>query len=287
MQKSYILKFDKIQGDYVIVEKEGVSQPMQRDKRESRGLFFNFNLFKNNKKELKNNENNVSNHEKSEGEGFLSSLDNEVKKEKEDKKELKEKLEEYQEKVETQVDQGETSNDNNLQPFQQQPGEPNINPPRVPAEPSNPQTPNRPNNGVSVGEGVQLLAELYNNFRVLNMMYQTLRDVNQNYARNFSDFITENTSLMGGLLNIYNSVSGQNNPPETGEGVPELSSRFQDIVDIVASFVQGMREIVLRLLKIFSVENFNRQFNLIEKSLSIQNDFLINLRIQNLSLKNN
>ncbi len=277
MKKSYILKFDHVQGDYVIVEEDCMVKNLQQEKR---GLFFGKSFFKNFKKP---NDSIEKTEEKDKNVGFLSSLDEKMNVDKHEKGELAKGLSDInfnKNKLNIEAEQEE-------QQSSQTPVTPtptNNSPSPVQPIPSQPSP--SPSNNISVGEGVQLLAGLYNNFRILNMIYQNLRDVNQVSADTFSDFISENIALQGGLLNIYYSVSGQNLPPVLDERVPVLSSRFDEIVEVASAYVKGMRDVNLRLTKIFSVDKFNRQFNLIENALSIQNDYLTGLRIQALYIKN-
>lgn len=278
MKKSYMLKFDRVQGDYVIIEEEYKEDCIQEEKR---GMFFGKGLFKNFKKTTNNQEKTQKTEEKS---GFLSCLDEKLEGKRQEEVELSRGLSGINLSSKNIVVEGKQGGEN---PPAQSPEAPTPTPapPATPVQPTPSQTPQTPSNNISVGEGVQLLAELYNNFRILNMIYQNLRDVNQVSSATFSDFISENVALQGGLLNIYYAVSGQNLPPVLDETVPVLSSRFDEIVDVAAAFVKGMRDINLRLSKIFAVDRFNRQFNLIENALSIQNDYLTGLRIQALSNK--
>jgi len=270
MKKSYILKFDQVQGDYVIVEQERQEGNLKPENK--RGLFFAKRFFRNNEK---NQEKTIKNQEIDSNSNFLENLDKKLQDEKQEKSQLASGLSVLSNKnLDIEIEQ----EDNQQQP-------PNSVAPSQPVQPAPSQPAPNPNNNVSVSEGVQLLAGLYNNFRILNMIYQTLRDINDRSASSFSEFISENIALQGGLLNIYYSVSGQNVPPNLDQSVPVLSSRFDEIVDVALAYVKGMRDINLRLTKLFAVEKFNRQFNLIENALSIQNDYLTGLKIQSLTLK--
>lgn len=142
--------------------------------------------------------------------------------------------------------------------------------------PQNTPTNNTP---VQVPDSVPLLADLYNRFRILSMIYQNLASINNNFAQIFNDFINTNNALQGGLLNIYYSVSGQNNPPQQNLSLPILPAEATGILQILANYLQKMREINYDLINLFQVESIDRQLNLIETALSIQASQITNLRL--------
>lgn len=316
MKKSYILKFDNVQGDYVIVEKteQNAKSPSVENNKyftQNRGFFANF-FFKNrknNQNDVKNNQN--SNHENT---GYLQALDEKILKNKQDQEAFSQGLIQINQ---VEIPQNarmepnsplpktpqlqEEENDNSTQTPEQIPAQPIIPPaqptqdnqeqnqnnsqenlnssdniPQQPNAPENneppelPTQPGRQDNGVSVAEGVQLLGQLYGNFRILNMIYQVLRDIYNENSQTFRDMISDNIGVQGALLNIYYDVSGQNLPPNLQDRMPILSSEYDEILTIASSRVQGMRDINLRLSKMFNVERFNRIFNLIESTLAVQ-----------------
>ncbi len=286
MKKSYILKFNETMGDYVIVEQETSQERLNFEKQEkSKASFLSLNLFKNLKKEQKN----IEKTQNLQQNGFLSTLDNKLVKIEQDKKILEKDLQDLQDLRDDNVNIKEQENlPEQTTPTPQEPVSPSL--PQQPQAPEKvtPQEPANPvNNRTSVNEGIDLLTQNYNNFRVLNNIYQNLRDVSQESSQNFSDFIVTNRQLQGGLLNIYFAVSGQSSPPRENLSTPILPREFENIVQIAIDFLTNMREINLKLKKLFMVESFDRQFDLIENSLSLQNDFLANLLVKNMAIKLN
>lgn len=288
MKKSYILKFNETMGDYVIVEQENADNSNNFVTEEkSKNKFFTLNFFKNFRKDKKEEQNDEKVSQKS----FLTTLDDKLIKKEKEKKDLEEDLQALQKLMDVEIKAEDNSNSQNPAP-----SAPETNP-TTPTTPTTPQVPERIspqeptnqnpiNNRTSVNEGIQLLTQNYNNFRVLNNIYQNMRDVSQETSQNFSDFIVTNRELQGGLLNIYFSVSGQSNPPRENIATSILPRDFQDIAQVAIDFLTKMREINLKLKKIFMVESFDRQFDLIENSLSLQNDFLSNLLVRNMTIKN-
>ena len=135
------------------------------------------------------------------------------------------------------------------------------------------------NGAIGVNNSLPLFSELYAKFRILNNIYQVLSGINSDFALIFNDFISDNTALMGGILNIYRSLSGQNNMPQVNVFNPAMPSRASDILTIVANYIQDMRKLNYQLLNLFEVENIDRQLNLIDTALSIQADAVTNLRL--------
>lgn len=136
---------------------------------------------------------------------------------------------------------------------------------------------------VSVGEGVALLDKLYINLRLLNNIYSLLQGINGDYSQKFGDFISQNRTLIGGVLNIIGSVSDDNFASEDVEE-GQNSSQMEEIIEKAEGVISTSRDINNRLIKLFNVEDFSRQFNLIENTLALQAQELANIKIQ--SLKN-
>ncbi len=275
MNKNYILRFDKILGDYVIIE--SCNQKVENQNKNNltkKGLFFIKNPFKNAKNNINfvKNESNIENSNNL-STGYLVGLENEIHKKINDRERLSVELHNLESKIlENQQE--------NILPE----SSPAINQPSDILKPDN-DSQNNIKNGATIDEGVMLLSQLYGNFRILNQIYQNLRDINQNNSQIFKNMISDNISLIGGLLNVYYEVSGNNTPPILDDSVPLLSSEYDEIVQLASARVQGMRDVNMRLLKLFNVENFNRQFNLIESSLAIQFGNLSDIRLNVLCCK--
>lgn len=222
MQKSYILQFDKIKGDYVIVKQ----QNLQKQKIPV------FNMFAMPFRK---------NREQRELEYGLNKLDN-------------------QQTPTPNVPAGQGGENNN-----------------PPAQ----TVPQSESGAINVADSLPLIASLYQKFGILNMIFQNLRDINNNNSQIFVDYINLNKMLQGSLLNIYNSLGASVMTP-TNEVMPALPSSANEIYKIAADYIQDMRELNFELLNLFKVEDIDRQLNLIETALSIQANRLTNLQLKNI-----
>ena len=232
MNKSYILNFDNLFGDYVITKEEKSIKNCNNLRK--RDLFIQKNCKKQqnlDKSTLHFFANN----------GFLENLDIEILKHKEDKKQLENDL--------YTLNNIENSDFQNLE------------------------------NVDILNQAISLLSQLYSNFKTLNQIYQVLRDINQDNTQTFTNMISDNIILQGSLLNIYNEITELKEAPYCESKIPPLSDNYIEILQLASSSIQGMRDINIRLIKLFNVENINRQLKIIEDSLSIQFDNLNQIRL--------
>lgn len=273
--KTYILKFNKILGDYCIVEEENdvAEQNVKNKESEKNNKKFSFfsNFFAKNDKNLQSKQ-----------QTYLRLGDRSI--------------------VQNNDTQNKIDSPNNMQNNSNNTNNSNeTNRPNTSVEPivnnnmnnnntnntnnnsNNTNNNNNSNNNPStINEGISLLIQIYQKTRILNMIYQNLRSISNSDM--YNQMIAENTSLIGGILNIINEISSNENNFESLP-MPQLSSNGDEIISLAKSVIDEIRQINNRLLKLFNVENINRVLNLIETTLSAQNDRLTNIQIEKLSLE--
>lgn len=254
MDKSYILKFDKTKGDYVIVEEGGAQTPQSRRKNFFQA--FGSGIFKKREQEM-----------------LKTGLNNY------DKMQLNSSLAEEGAQNPTDLIPNAVAPNQNRPQDNQENQNQNLQENLTPLPNQNPNLSSPTQDGaIAVSDSLPLITSLYGKFRVLNMIYQNLRSINGNFAQIFNDYIIINTQLQGGLLNVFNQLSNTR-AIQPVEQMPALPSEAQAILKIVSDQIQQMREINYQLLNLFEVPSIDRLFGLIETALSIQADKVFDLRL--------
>lgn len=153
---------------------------------------------------------------------------------------------------------------------------PIVTPPQnvVPARP----TPVEPT--VSGEDAVCLSADLYNRTRVLDMMYQQMRDISQSNSSAIQRLMNENKVAQAAVLNVYYSLSGESTPPRQRLTIPILGNNFCSGLSVISDYLSGMIALNVRLQNAVNTPEISRQITAISANLTSQKESINELKRQ-------
>lgn len=133
---------------------------------------------------------------------------------------------------------------------------------------------------VSGEDAVCLAADLYNRTRVLDMMYQQMRDISQSNRSAIQSLMTENKVAQAAVLNVYYSLSGEDNPPREKLTIPSLGNNFCSGLSVISDYLSGMIALNVRLQNAVNTPEISRQIPAISANLTSQKESINGLKRQ-------
>ena len=128
---------------------------------------------------------------------------------------------------------------------------------------------------ITVRDVSQLLEDLFINLQKLSYLYQQLLGVGERFSNYFKQFIAENTSNQGVLVNIYQLF---NEKIPVGQESGEAATGIREGVDKSLEIVQNSIEIAIRINRLVDIDEIFREVSIINATLSAQQMRLLSIK---------